>query len=334
MNVLVTGGAGYIGSITTEELLKQGHTIIVVDNLSRGHRQAVAPEASFIQASLDNPQALEDIFNHNRIEAVMHLAAYTSVEQSITEPGKYFQNNVVCGINLLDCMIKHGVRRIVFSSSAAVYGEAAEIPITEDSPMNPVNPYGDSKLIFERILHWYGRAYGLEHTSLRYFNVAGASQRNGADHHPETNLIPIIIKVALGQKEYLSLFGDDYDTRDGTCIRDYINVVDIARAHILALENSGSGAYNLGNGEGFSVMDVIEAAKKVTGCAIPVKLCPRRPGDPAMLIASYKRAKKRIGWQPEYSALETIIDSAWQWQRQHPQGYSDRQENGDINGER
>jgi len=190
MNVLVTGGAGYIGSITTEELLKQGHTVVVVDNLSRGHRQAIATEASFIRASLDNPQALEDIFQNNRIEAVMHLAAYTSVEQSMAEPGRYFQNNVVCGINLLESMIKHGVRRIVFSSSAAVYGEASQIPITEDSPMNPVNAYGDSKLIFERILHWYGKTYEIEHTSLRYFNVAGASARYGADHNPETNLIP------------------------------------------------------------------------------------------------------------------------------------------------
>ena len=189
MNVLVTGGAGYIGSITTEEMLKQGHRVVVLDNLSRGHRQAVAPEATFIQAGLDNPQALEEVLRHHRIEAVMHLAAFTSVEQSMAEPGKYFRNNVVCGINLLECMLKHGVKHIVFSSSAAVYGEAAELPITEESPMNPVNPYGDSKLIFERILHWYGKAYGLKHTSLRYFNVAGASRRYGADHSPETNLI-------------------------------------------------------------------------------------------------------------------------------------------------
>lgn len=228
-------------------------------------------------------------------------------------------------------MLKHDVKHIVFSSSAAVYGEAVELPIKEESPVNPVNPYGDSKLIFERILHWYGKAYGLKHTSLRYFNVAGASQRYGADHNPETNLIPIIIKVALGQKEYLSVFGNDYDTRDGSCIRDYINVVDIARAHILALENSGKvtggQAYNLGNGEGFSVMEVVEAARKVTGCAIPVKLCPRRPGDPAMLVASYERAKRNIGWQPQYSTLEAIIDSAWQWQQQYPQGYSGGQEN-------
>ncbi len=327
MNVLVTGGAGYIGSITTEELIKQGHTVIVADNLSRGHYRAVAPEASFIQANLDDQQKLDDIFASNRIEAVMHLAAYTSVEQSMAEPGKYFRNNVVCGINLLDSMIKHGVKRIVFSSSAAVYGEAAEAAITEDSPTNPVNAYGDSKLIFENILRWYGKTYNLEHTSLRYFNVAGASKNYGADHNPETNLIPIIIKVALGQKEFLSLFGNDYDTRDGTCIRDYINVVDIARAHIMALEKGGGGAYNLGNGEGFSVAEVIEAARKVTGCEIPVKLCPRRAGDPAMLVASYKRAKECLGWQPQHSALETIIDSAWQWQRSHPQGYGGGQEN-------
>jgi UDP-glucose 4-epimerase len=327
MVVLVTGGAGYIGSILTEQMINQGHRVIVVDNLSRGHRAAVVPEAFFIQADLNDQQALDDIFRNYRIDFVMHLAACTSVEQSMKEPGRYFRNNVSCGINLLDCMIKHGVKHIVFSSSAAVYGEPEEAPVSEDSPLNPVNAYGDSKLVFERILRWYGESYGLKYISLRYFNVAGASQRFGADHHPETNLIPIVVRAALGDIEYLPVFGDDYNTRDGTCVRDYINVLDIARAHIMALVGFGEGlgnrVYNLGNGEGFSVMEVIKTARKVTGAAIPIKVCPRRPGDPAVLVADYRRAKEYIGWEPENSLLENIIRSAWLWQKEHPQGYND-----------
>ena len=327
MVVLVTGGAGYIGSILTEQMIDQGHRVVVVDNLSRGHRAAVVPEAFFIQADLNDQQALEDIFRNYRIDSVMHLAACTSVEQSMKEPGRYFRNNVSCGINLLDCMIKHGVKHIVFSSSAAVYGEPEEVPVSEDSSLNPVNAYGDSKLVFERILCWYSKSYGLKYISLRYFNVAGASQRFGADHHPETNLIPIVVRAALGDIEYLPVFGDDYNTRDGTCVRDYINVLDIARAHILVLDSFGEGlgnrAYNLGNGEGFSVMEVIKTARKVTGAAIPVRVYPRRPGDPAVLIADYRRAKEYIGWEPENSLLENIIRSAWLWQKEHPQGYND-----------
>jgi len=325
VGILVTGGAGYIGSVLTEELMKEGHSVIVIDNLSRGHREAVAAGAHLIPVDLGDAPALNNIFRRNKIEAVMHLAAYTSVEQSMKEPGKYFQNNVVCGVNLLEAMLRHNIGRIVFSSTAAVYGEPEKVPISEDSPLKPVNVYGDSKLTFERVLHWYAKAYGLEYIALRYFNVAGASSRFGADHHPETNLIPIVVRAALGEIECLPVFGTDYDTGDGTCIRDYIHVLDIAGAHMAALEgfNKGKGnsAYNLGNGEGFSVMEVIETARKVTGADIPVKICPRRPGDPARLIADYNRAKDHLGWQPQHSALEDIIKSAWLWQKKHPGGY-------------
>ena len=325
MNILVTGGAGYIGSILTEELLAQGHRVLVLDNLRRGHHAAVAPGAIFLRADLGDSTALDDIFQQHPIEAVMHLAACTSVGQSMTEPGLFFWNNLACGINLIEHMLKHGVKKIISSSTAAVYGEPKELPITENSPTNPVNAYGESKLMFERILGWYSKAYGLESTSLRYFNVAGASKRFGSDHDPETNLIPNVIKVALEHTEHLPVFGTDYNTKDGTCVRDYIHVLDIARAHILALNHLGqnpeSQVYNLGNGEGFSVMEVIEAARRITGAAIPIKICPRRAGDPEKLVASCALAKASIGWEPLYPELEDIIDSAWQWQKKHPQGY-------------
>lgn len=326
MDILVTGGAGYIGSILTEELVKQGHRVIVLDNLKQGHRAAVTPEAIFIEADLGDREALENTFRSHSIEAVMHLAADTSVEYSMVEPGKFFWNNVACGINLLECMLKHGVKKVVFSSSAAVYGQPREMPVTETTPVSPINAYGESKAMFERILHWYGQAYHFSSTSLRYFNVAGASRRFGEDHHPETMLIPNIIKVALGQQEHIPIFGTDYDTQDGTCVRDYIHVLDIARAHVLALncleKNAGSRAYNLGNGQGYSVIEVIKAVRRVTGAAIPVKVSPRRPGDPARLVASSKLAEVEMDWKPEYPELESIVDSAWQWQKGHPQGYN------------
>jgi UDP-glucose 4-epimerase len=328
MAILVTGGAGYIGSVLTEELVAQGHQVIVLDSLKQGHRAAVVPEATFIQVDLGDKEALEEVFRRHHIEIVMHLAADISVENSMIEPGKFFWNNVVCGINLLQCMLEHGAKKLVFSSSAAVYGEPREIPVTEASPVNPVNAYGESKAMFERILHWYGQAHGFSSISLRYFNVAGASQRFGADHHPETNLIPVLLKVALGKQDYIPLFGVDYDTKDGTCVRDYIHVLDIARAHILALkcfgENAGNQVYNLGNGEGYSVMEVIEAARRVTGAKIPVEVYPRRPGDPPELVASSEMAKAGMEWEPQYPELESIIGSAWQWQREHPQGYENR----------
>jgi len=327
MNILVTGGAGYIGSVLNEELVAQGHRVVVIDNLARGHRAAVVPEAVFIQADLGNREALEDVFKRHRVDAVMHLAADTSVEYSMTAPGRFFQNNVACGLNLLECMVNYGVEKLVFSSSAAVYGEPAELPVTEAAPLRPVNAYGESKLMFERVLPWYSEAHGLRSISLRYFNVAGASGCFGSDHNPETNLIPIVIRVAAGQAESIPVFGTDYDTGDGTCVRDYIHVLDIARAHVLALdrleENAGNSTYNLGSGVGCSVMEVIEAARKVTGSAIPVKVCPRRSGDPAVLVAGSKLAELELGWKPRYPELESIIGSAWQWQQEHPEGYGD-----------
>lgn len=328
MSILVTGGAGYIGSVLTEALVAQGHQVVVLDSLKQGHRAAVVPEVTLIQADLDDKKALEEVFRRHHIETVMHLAADISVEDSMIEPGRFFWNNVVCGINLLQCMLEHGAKKLVFSSSAAIYGEPTEIPVTEASPVNPVNAYGESKAVFERILYWYGQAHSFRSISLRYFNVAGASQRFGTDHHPETNLIPNLIKVALGERDFIPLFGVDYDTKDGTCVRDYIHVLDIARAHILALNrfegNTGSQVYNLGNGEGYSVMEVIEAARRVTGAAIPVEVYPRRPGDPSALVASSELAKVDMGWEPQYPELESIIGSAWQWQKEHPQGYKDR----------
>ncbi|MFC1893544.1 UDP-glucose 4-epimerase GalE [Chloroflexota bacterium] len=326
MNILVTGGAGYIGSVLTEELVEQGHQVVVLDNLTQGHRAAVVPEVIFVKRDLDNWVALENIFQHTPIEVVMHLAAYTSVEQSMAEPGRYFWNNVASSINLLECMVRYNVDRLVFSSSAAIYGQPEQIPVTESAPPNPVNPYGESKIMFERILHWYSQAHKLNSISLRYFNVAGASKRFGSDHTPETLLIPNVIKVALGQAEYIPVFGTDYDTRDGTCIRDYIHVIDIAKAHILALgaleESASCQAYNLGSSKGFSVNEVIATARRVTRSEIPVRVHPRRPGDPPELVASSALAKKEIGWEPKHSSLEEIIGSAWEWQKEHPNGYT------------
>jgi len=324
MNVLVTGGAGYVGSIVAEELLREAHKVTVLDNLQQGHKDAVLPEAEFVSADICDAKALQDVFRRLKIDAVMHMAAETVVEYSITDPKRYFQNNIVGGMNLLDAMLKHGVYKLIFSSSAAVYGEPENTPITEGHPKAPVNSYGESKLMFERILEWYGKAYGLKYISLRYFNAAGASQRLGEDHRPETHLIPIALKTALNKNSPVAIFGADYPTRDGSCVRDYVHVVDIAQAHVLALErleNLSGRVYNLGNGDGHSVLEVVEAARKVTGVNIPAKTHSRRPGDPAVLVASSDRAKTELGWKPKTSKLENIIESAWSWMRQHPNGY-------------
>ena len=324
MNILVTGAAGYIGSIVTEQLLREGDRVFALDNLQQGHREAVAPEAVFIEADLADSEAVDEVFRHHPIEAVMHLAAETVVEYSMTDPGRFFRTNVVYGINLLDTMLKHDVDNLIFSSTAAVYGDPEAIPIEETHPLRPVNAYGESKLMFEQILQWYGQAYGLKSISLRYFNAAGASGEYGYDHYPATLLIPVVLKVALGQSDYVPIYGTDYPTRDGTCIRDYIHVLDIASAHLLALkhlDNSGNKVYNLGNGQGYSVIDVIDAARKVTGERIPSRPSPRRPGDPVALVAGSALAKLELDWQPRYPDLESIIESAWQWQRKHPHGY-------------
>ena len=324
MNILVTGAAGYIGSIVTEQLLREGNQVIALDNLQQGHREAVAPEAIFIEADLADSETLDQVFRQYPIDAVMHLAAETVVEYSMTDPGRFFRTNVAYGINLLDIMLKHNVKRLIFSSTAGVYGDPELIPVEETHPLRPVNAYGESKLMFEQILQWYGQAYGLKSISLRYFNAAGASGEYGYDHHPATLLIPVVLRVALGQSDYVPIYGNDYPTKDGTCLRDYIHVLDIASAHLLALkhlDSSGSKVYNLGNGEGYSVMDVIETARKVTGAKIPSRPYPRRAGDPVALVASSTLAKSELGWQPRYPDLESIIESAWQWQRKHPHGY-------------
>lgn len=324
MNILVTGGAGYVGSIVAEELVKQGYSVVALDNLQQGHKEAVPSGAEFILADVCDAQAVGDVVRRFKIDAVMHMAAETVIEYSITDPKRYFQSNIIGGINLLDTMLKHDVSKFIFSSTAAVYGEPEIIPVEEDQPKVPVNSYGESKLMFERILDWYGKAYGLRHISLRYFNAAGASERLGEDHHPETHLIPNALKAASDKNRPIPIFGTDYPTKDGSCIRDYIHVADIAKAHILALgklDGLSGRVFNLGNGNGYSVLEVVKAAQKVTRAVLPTKIHPRRPGDPAVLVASSSRAKSELGWRPEFPELETIIESAWRWMRQHPDGY-------------
>jgi UDP-glucose 4-epimerase len=323
MNVLVTGGAGYIGSVVAERLLEFGHAAIICDNLSKGHRDAVPPGAALEVLDLADTAALAECLRQHRVEAVIHMAAHSLVGESMAEPAKYFRNNVTTGIGLLDAMLAAGVDRIVFSSTAAVYGEPETSPITEDATGRPTNPYGESKLAFEKVLHWYSAAYGLRYASLRYFNAAGATARLGEDHAPETHLIPIVLGCALGLRQEVEVFGDDYPTPDGTCIRDYIHVTDLSDAHILALEalEKGGRIYNLGNGNGYSVGEVIEVARRVTGHPIPVRVAPRRAGDPAVLVASSERIKDELRWKPAYPELEVIIRSAWEWHRAHPHGY-------------
>jgi UDP-glucose 4-epimerase len=315
MNVLVTGGAGYVGSVVAEELLRAGHHVIILDNLQQGHKQAVSGSAEFVLADICDANALDTLFQRLSVDAVMHMAAETVVEYSTTDPKRYFVTNVVGGVNLLNAMLKHSVRRIVFSSSAAVYGEPVQSPIDELHPKEPINAYGLSKLQFEQIMGWYGKAYKLKHISFRYFNAAGATDRLGEDHEPETHLIPNVLRAALNGTP-VSVFGTDYPTKDGSCVRDYVHVEDIARAHVLALDEIDtleSAAYNLGNGDGYSVLEVVHAAGKVTGTDIPTRLSPRRAGDPAVLVASSNRAKSELGWKPLFPELESILDSAWRW---------------------
>jgi UDP-glucose 4-epimerase len=319
MRILVTGGAGYIGSVITEELVAGGHEVVVFDNLTKGHRDAVVEGAAFLQGDVLDGDALRRIFRERGVEAVVHLAADSLVGQSVTEPARYYRTNVVGGLSLLDAMRAESVNRLVFSSTAAVYGEPQKQPIEEDSPTSPTNPYGETKLAFERALGWHERAHGLRHVSLRYFNAAGASARCGERHDPETHLIPLVLGVALGRAPEIVVFGDDYATKDGTCVRDYIHVLDLARAHVLALEalregNAPSRVYNVGcGGEGYSVQEVIDAARRITGQAIPVRVGPRRPGDPAVLIADSARIQRELGLRPAHQDLSEIIDSAWRW---------------------
>jgi len=325
MKVLVTGGAGYIGSVVAERLLAAGHEATVVDDLSEGHRAAVPAGAGFVEADLRDRRALAAALDGRRFEAVLHLAASCLVGESMEDPGKYFENNVAAGVNLLEVTMPLGVSRIVFSSTAATYGDPGVTPITEDLPNEPTNAYGESKLLFERVLAWYARLKGLRWVALRYFNAAGASDERGEDHEPETHLIPLVLKAAAEDGE-IAIFGDDYDTPDGTCVRDYIHILDLADAHLDALramENGASGPFNLGNGAGFSVREVIRAAEAVTGKTIRSRVEARRPGDPPSLVASSARAREILGWNPKHGDLKGILESAWRWHVARPRGYAE-----------
>lgn len=327
MNVLVTGGAGYIGSVVTEELLRDGHDVVVYDNLSKGHRDAVDERAVFLEGDIADRSLLIKTFADYGTEAVIHMAADSLVGESVENPAKYYRNNSLNGLALLDAMREADIRKIVFSSTAAVYGEPEQQPIAETTRHTPTNPYGRSKLLFEDSLGWSERAYGIRFATLRYFNAAGASERFGEDHSPETHLIPIALQVALGNKTFVEMFGNDYPTPDGTCIRDYIHVVDLARAHVLALkalstEQSRSRIYNLGcGGSGYSVQEVLETARQITGKKIPARVATRRAGDPAVLIASSDKIKQELGWKPQFQDLKVIVESAWRWMQTHPNGY-------------
>jgi UDP-glucose 4-epimerase len=339
MKILVTGGAGYIGSVVAGELLRAGHEVIVLDNLSRGHRQALPQNAELIVGDLADRAAVEELFRSRAIDAVMHFAALIEAGESMKAPATFFRNNTANALTLLEAMLAAGVKRFVFSSTAALYGNPVRTPIEENDLLNPTNAYGESKLLVERMLAWFHRIHGLRYASLRYFNAAGASRPDqGEAHQPETHLLPRILHVALGRGDHVNIFGIDYPTPDGTCVRDYIHVSDLAHAHLLALDALGVAAaagsagtvaaanfqpliYNLGNGQGFSVREVVEVARQVTGHTIPVIESPRREGDPAILIASSEKIRRELGWQPRFPELKTIVESAWQWHRTHPDGY-------------
>ena len=325
MNVLVTGGAGYIGSIVSEQLIAQGHKVVVYDDIRHGHLSALSPAATLVRADLADYTLLRETLRGHRIDCVVHMAAYIEAGESVCNPAKYYHNNVGNTLVLLDAMVAEGVGKLVYSSSAGVYGDPERVPITEDARLRPTNPYGQSKLMVERALEWYDKECGLRYASLRYFNAAGATATLGEVHRPETHLIPIVLHVALGQRPSVSIFGTDYDTPDGTCVRDYIHVSDLAAAHVLAVGalDRGSAVYNLGNGSGFSVREVIATARRITGHPIPAIEAPRRPGDPAMLVASSVKIIADLGGAPSYLDLESIIASAWRWHQSHPHGYAE-----------
>jgi UDP-glucose 4-epimerase len=326
VNILVTGAAGYIGSVCSEVLVARGMSVVALDSLLEGHRAAVPPGAIFCQVDLADRAQLEAVFSRHKIDAVMHFAAEALVAKSVREPSIFYATNVASGVNLLDAVTRYGVRKFIFSSTAATYGEPEIVPIPEDHRKAPINPYGKSKLIFEEILADYKLYTGLKYVSLRYFNAAGASSERGEHHRVETHIIPLILDAAAGGLPHVDVFGTDYPTHDGTCVRDYIHVLDIADSHARALEEidrvSGE-AFNVGNSRGFSILEVIDAAERVTGRKIPRKLGPRRPGDPAVLVASKEKLKRLLGWEASHSSLEEIIQSAWAWKQKHPHGYAD-----------
>lgn len=325
MKVLVTGGAGYIGSITVERLIKAGEEVVVFDNLFQGHQDAVHPDAVFVQGDLADKRAVEAVMAEHRPDGIMHFASYTLVGESMERPFLYLRDNITNGLNLLESAVKHDVKRFILSSTANLFDDPENMPIAETERIVPGSPYGESKNIMERYLYWMDRLYGMRFACLRYFNACGASEERGEDHDPETHLIPLVLEVALGQREKISIFGDDYDTPDGSCVRDYIHVIDLAEAHILAMRALGDGPsrkYNLGNGRGYSVKEVIQTARDVTGHPIPAEVGPRRPGDPDILIASSDTIRRELGWQPQYADLRTIIEMAWNWHVAHPHGYT------------
>ena len=325
MKVLVTGGAGYIGSVTSEVLLSRGYEVVVFDNLSQGHRAAVPAAADWIEGDLSSLHDIHYAIDSHRPDAVMHFAARSLVGESINQPFTYLRDNVVNGLNLIEACVAGGVERFILSSTANLFGTSTAALIDEQEPIVPGSPYGESKWALERALDWVSQTKGLHFASLRYFNAAGASEERGEHHKLETHLIPLVLQVAAGHRDYITIFGDDYDTPDGTCVRDYIHVLDLAEAHVLAMQGLAHDncTYNLGSGQGYSVRQVIESARAVTGTSIPAQIGSRRAGDPARLVASSDRIRKELGWKPRFSGLEQIIDSAWRWHQRHPDGYSD-----------
>ena len=321
MNLFVTGGAGYIGSVYVERAIDAGHRVTVLDNLSEGHRDAVDSRAVFVQADLGDEEALLEALKQAKAEVIVHFAAHALVGESMTNPGKYFGNNVGNGVKLLNAAVAAGVRKFVFSSTCATYGPPDRVPMTEDLPQRPINPYGESKLMFEKILGWYEQLHGLEFIAFRYFNAAGASKKFGEHHRIETHLIPNVLKVALGQASHCEIFGTDYPTPDGTCVRDYIHIADLAEAHLLALQPGKRGFYNLGNGDGYSVREVIQTCEQVAGKKIKAIEKPRRPGDPPRLVASADKVRRDLGWEPKFPKLAQIVSTAWEWHRAYPNGY-------------
>src|SRR5690242_257736 len=324
MKTLVTGGAGYIGATTVQSLLDAGHEVLVFDNLSKGYADAIPPAVTLVKGDIGNREQVDQVLRDYRPEAVLHFAASIEAGESMKVPEKYFRNNSAATLTLLEAMLAAGVRKFIFSSTAALYGEPKRIPIHEDDELRPTNAYGESKLLVERMLSWFHRVHGLRYASLRYFNAAGGAGALGEDHQPESHLIPLVLQVAQGKSPRISIYGTDYATPDGTCIRDYVHVLDLASAHVLALNalaDRDQLIYNLGNGRGFSVRQVVEVARKVTGHAIAAEDAPRRPGDPAVLVASSEKICRELGWQPRYPELEQIVASAWEWRRKHPNGY-------------
>jgi UDP-glucose 4-epimerase len=328
MSVLVVGGAGYIGSVTSRLLIEQWHPVVILDNFSKGHHAALPPGIRLVEGDLGDRALLREVCRQEAVDTVFHFAAFTEVGTSVRDPAAYFDNNSFRTKNLLDALVETGVKRFIFSSTAATYGEPEETPITEAHPTRPTNPYGWSKLFVEVMLRSYLTAYGLESVIFRYFNAAGAVQDLGEDHDPETHLIPVVLQVALGKREAISIFGTDWDTPDGSCVRDYVHVADLAKAHLLGMDwlrdQGGSSVFNLGNGSGHSVIEVVETARRVTGKDIPTSAADRRPGDPARLVASSEKARRDLGWTPDHPDLEDIIGSAWKWFQSHPNGYGSR----------